>query len=86
MGSANDAPVRENSWVLFEYSIERFAVFPKKENLRLGKIAEPWKHILPDVVDVGRCDIMGVPNVDIRHKSRDEILSDMIDQGYQIRR
>lgn len=34
----------------------------KKENLRLGKIAEPWKHTLPDVVDVGRCDIMGVPN------------------------
>lgn len=33
----------------------------KKENLRLGRIVEPWKHTLPDVVDVACSNIMGVP-------------------------
>lgn len=42
-------------------NLESKLIKSRKENLRLGRIAEPWKHTLPNVVDVDRSDIMGVP-------------------------
>jgi hypothetical protein len=33
----------------------------RKENLRLGRIAEPHNHVLPDIVDIKSCDVMHTP-------------------------
>lgn len=59
----------------------------KKENLRLGKIAEPWNHTLPDVVNVKGCDIIGVPGghtlrVDMEGHKRLEFYR-LTDKDYQ---
>ena len=59
----------------------------KKENLRLGKIAEPWNHTLPDVVNVKGCDIIGVPGghtlrVDMEEHKRLEFYR-LTDKDYQ---
>lgn len=59
----------------------------KKENLHLGRIAEPWNHTLPDVVNVKGCDIIGVPGghtlrVDIEGHKRLEFYR-LTDKDYQ---
>lgn len=33
----------------------------REENLRLGRIAEPWNYTLPDVVQVDRCQVVNTP-------------------------
>lgn len=41
--------------------LESDLIKSRKESLRLGRIAEPWNHVLPDVVKIDRCQVVRTP-------------------------
>ena len=42
-------------------NLESDLIKSRKESLRLGRIAEPWNHVLPDVVKIDRCHVVRTP-------------------------
>lgn len=42
-------------------NLESELIKSRKESLRLGRIAEPWNHTLPDVVKIDRCQVIRTP-------------------------